>query len=255
MALHRVDNIEEAIQLALQLEEYLKAMLSSQASQYSGDSNARNFSQLTDRRVQTFPGTSQCNNAASKATKDPRENIHVPEEGESDAEDPLERGDVPATRNVKRCLLTVPMRRIRGLLPFSTLILGCLVVRSLSMESFAVFLGFLESQYGVVRIRPSGNGQSLNELYRRVIYRNNTLTDLLTTSKSTPGELVMCQEKLVQEAVDTLLDNGIRGQPMTDGHNKVYKSFSDVIEGKEGRFRETLLGKRVDHSGRSVIVE
>nr|UVW79780.1 RNA polymerase beta' subunit [Gymnocarpos przewalskii]UVW79861.1 RNA polymerase beta' subunit [Gymnocarpos przewalskii]UVW79942.1 RNA polymerase beta' subunit [Gymnocarpos przewalskii] len=94
----------------------------------------------------------------------------------------------------------------------------------------------------------------INELYRRVIYRNNTLTDLLTTSRSTPGELVMCQEKLVQEAIDTLLDNGIRGQPMRDGHNKVYKSFSDVIEGKEGRFRETLLGKRVDYSGRSVIV-
>nr|AGQ55666.1 RNA polymerase beta [Alstroemeria aurea] len=94
----------------------------------------------------------------------------------------------------------------------------------------------------------------INELYRRVIYRNNTLTDLLTTSRSAPGQLVMCQEKLVQEAVDTLLDNGIRGQPMRDGHNKVYKSFSDVIEGKEGRFRETLLGKRVDYSGRSVIV-
>nr|YP_009123243.1 RNA polymerase beta [Chloranthus serratus]AJM69975.1 RNA polymerase beta [Chloranthus serratus] len=94
----------------------------------------------------------------------------------------------------------------------------------------------------------------INELYRRVIYRNNTLTDPLTTSRSTPGESVMCQEKLVQEAVDTLLDNGIRGQPMKDGHNKVYKSFSDVIEGKEGRFRETLLGKRVDYSGRSVIV-
>nr|YP_010581393.1 RNA polymerase beta' subunit [Triphyophyllum peltatum]UZT27798.1 RNA polymerase beta' subunit [Triphyophyllum peltatum] len=94
----------------------------------------------------------------------------------------------------------------------------------------------------------------INELYRRVIYRNNTLTDLLTPSRSTPGELVMCQEKLVQEAVDTLLDNGIRGQPIRDGHNKVYKSFSDIIEGKEGRFRETLLGKRVDYSGRSVIV-
>nr|YP_009922301.1 RNA polymerase beta' subunit [Garcinia oblongifolia]QNA48158.1 RNA polymerase beta' subunit [Garcinia oblongifolia] len=94
----------------------------------------------------------------------------------------------------------------------------------------------------------------INELYRRVIYRNNTLTDLLTTSRSTPGELVMCQEKLVQEAVDTLLDNGIRGQPMRDGYNKVYKSFSNIIEGKEGRFRETMLGKRVDYSGRSVIV-
>nr|YP_009705121.1 RNA polymerase beta' subunit [Patrinia heterophylla]YP_010270590.1 RNA polymerase beta' subunit [Patrinia rupestris]QFQ34328.1 RNA polymerase beta' subunit [Patrinia heterophylla]UJY97522.1 RNA polymerase beta' subunit [Patrinia rupestris] len=94
----------------------------------------------------------------------------------------------------------------------------------------------------------------INELYRRVIYRNNALTDLLTTSRSTPGELVMCQEKLVQEAVDTLLDNGVRGQPTRDGQNKVYKSFSDIIEGKEGRFRETLLGKRVDYSGRSVIV-
>lgn len=94
----------------------------------------------------------------------------------------------------------------------------------------------------------------INELYRRVIYRNNTLMDLLTTSRSTPGELVMCQEKLVQEAVDTLLDNGIRGQPMRDGHTQVYKSFSDVIAGKEGRFRDTLLGKRVDYSGRSVII-
>nr|YP_010924239.1 RNA polymerase beta' subunit [Wunderlichia mirabilis]WKB10998.1 RNA polymerase beta' subunit [Wunderlichia mirabilis] len=94
----------------------------------------------------------------------------------------------------------------------------------------------------------------INELYRRIIYRNNTLTDLLTTSRSTPEELIMSQEKLLQEAVDTLLDNGICGQPMRDGHNRVYKSFSDVIEGKEGRFRETLLGKRVDYSGRSVIV-
>ncbi|XP_060667205.1 DNA-directed RNA polymerase subunit beta'-like [Ziziphus jujuba] len=64
----------------------------------------------------------------------------------------------------------------------------------------------------------------------------------------------MCQENLVQEAVDTLLDNGIRRQPMRDGHNKAYKSFLDVIEGKEGRIHETLLGKRVDYSGRSVIV-
>nr|UFY98024.1 RNA polymerase beta' subunit [Lonicera tangutica] len=94
----------------------------------------------------------------------------------------------------------------------------------------------------------------INELYRRVIYRNNTLTDLLTTSRFAPGELVMCQEKLVQEAVDTLLDNGIGGQPTKDGSNQVYKSFSDRIAGKEGRFRETLLGKRVDYSGRSVIV-
>nr|YP_010517856.1 RNA polymerase beta' subunit [Linum pallescens]UXN84012.1 RNA polymerase beta' subunit [Linum pallescens] len=94
----------------------------------------------------------------------------------------------------------------------------------------------------------------INELYRNVIYRNNILTDLVTTSKSTPGELVMSQESLLQEAVDRLLDNGSCGQPMRDGHDRLYKSFSDVIEGKEGRFRETMLGKRVDYSGRSVIV-
>ncbi|MBA0752745.1 hypothetical protein Gogos_001550, partial [Gossypium gossypioides] len=66
---------------------------------------------------------------------------------------------------------------------------------------------------------------------------------------SIPGK-----EKLVQEVVGTLHDNGIRGQPMWDSHNKVYKSFSDVIEGKERRFHQTLLGKRVDYLGRSVIV-
>nr|YP_010474020.1 RNA polymerase beta' subunit [Corydalis crispa]UVH68233.1 RNA polymerase beta' subunit [Corydalis crispa] len=92
----------------------------------------------------------------------------------------------------------------------------------------------------------------INELYRRVIFRNISLIRLL--KESSPGDAIMSQEKLVQEAVDTLLDNGLHGQPMKDRHNKVYKSFSDVIEGKEGRFRETLLGKRVDYSGRSVIV-
>jgi DNA-directed RNA polymerase subunit beta' len=94
----------------------------------------------------------------------------------------------------------------------------------------------------------------LNELYRRIIYRNNTLLDFLARSDSTPGGLIVCQKRLVQEAVDALIDNGIRGQPMRDSHNRPYKSFSDLIEGKEGRFRENLLGKRVDYSGRSVIV-
>nr|WVH39598.1 RNA polymerase beta' subunit [Cleistocactus hyalacanthus] len=94
----------------------------------------------------------------------------------------------------------------------------------------------------------------INELYRRIIVRNNILTDLLEPSEFTPHYLLRSQEKLLQQTVDTLLDNGIRGQPMRDGHNKVYKSFSDLIEGKEGRFRETVLGKRVDYSGRSVIV-
>ncbi|KAJ8425422.1 hypothetical protein Cgig2_032222 [Carnegiea gigantea] len=94
---------------------------------------------------------------------------------------------------------------------------------------------------------------NINKLYRRVIIRNNILTGLLT-SGFTPKDVVASQEKFLQEATDTLLDNGIHGQPMRDGHNKVYKSFSDVIEGKEGRFRETVLGKRVNYSGHSVIV-
>ena len=64
----------------------------------------------------------------------------------------------------------------------------------------------------------------------------------------------MSQKRLIQEAVDALIDNGIRGQPMRDVNNRPYKSISEVIEGKEGRFRENSLGKRVDHSGRFVIV-
>lgn len=94
----------------------------------------------------------------------------------------------------------------------------------------------------------------LNELYRRVIYRNNTLLDFLVRSDSTPGGLIVCQKRLVQEAVDALIDNGIRGQLMKDSNNRAYKSFSSLIQGKQGRFRENLLGKRVDYSGRSVIV-
>eukprot|EP01018_Ginkgo_biloba_P040955 Gb_09030 [translate_table: standard] len=90
----------------------------------------------------------------------------------------------------------------------------------------------------------------LNELYRKVIHQNNTLTNLLARSGSTLGGLVICQKKLVQEAVDALLDNGIRGQPMKDSRDRPYKSFSDVIEGKEGRSHE----RRVDYSGCSVIV-
>nr|YP_010716114.1 RNA polymerase beta' subunit [Crepidomanes latealatum]WDE75849.1 RNA polymerase beta' subunit [Crepidomanes latealatum] len=93
-----------------------------------------------------------------------------------------------------------------------------------------------------------------NELYRRIIYRNNTLVDFRSRSEFTPEGLIVCQKRLIQEAVDALIDNGIRGQPMRDINNRPYKSFSEVIEGKEGRFRENLLGKRVDYSGRSVIV-
>ncbi|KAH7658033.1 DNA-directed RNA polymerase subunit beta' protein [Dioscorea alata] len=77
----------------------------------------------------------------------------------------------------------------------------------------------------------------INELYRRVNYRNNTLIDPLVTSRSILGELVMCQEILVQEAMDTHFDNVIHEQHMKDDPNKVYKSFSDIIEGKDGRFQ------------------
>nr|YP_009166682.1 RNA polymerase beta [Tanaecium tetragonolobum]ALB78250.1 RNA polymerase beta [Tanaecium tetragonolobum] len=102
----------------------------------------------------------------------------------------------------------------------------------------------------------------ITELYRRVILRNKIITNLLrinrrinrSISRSTPEEVVIGQDKLLQEAVDALLDNGICGQPVRDDKNRLYKSFSDMIEGKEGRFRQTLLGKRVDYSGRSVIV-
>nr|YP_009562293.1 RNA polymerase b'-subunit [Trichomanes trollii]QAV57650.1 RNA polymerase b'-subunit [Trichomanes trollii] len=93
-----------------------------------------------------------------------------------------------------------------------------------------------------------------NELYRKIIYRNNTLIDFQLRSDFTPEGLIICQKRLIQEAVDALIDNGVRGQPMRDINNRPYKSFSEVIEGKEGRFRENLLGKRVDYSGRSVIV-
>lgn len=94
----------------------------------------------------------------------------------------------------------------------------------------------------------------LNELYRKILYRNNMLLEFLVKNDYTPEGLIICQKRLVQEAVDSLFDNGIRGQPTKDSHNRPYKSFSDLLEGKEGRFRENLLGKRVDYSGRSVIV-
>nr|UDZ61162.1 RNA polymerase beta subunit [Echinodorus cordifolius]UDZ61163.1 RNA polymerase beta subunit [Echinodorus paniculatus] len=93
----------------------------------------------------------------------------------------------------------------------------------------------------------------INELYKRVISRNNILRSYLR-SRVTPGDVIRAQEILVQKTVDALLDNGRRGQPMRDHDNQIYKSFSDILGGKEGRFRETLLGKRVDYSGRSVIV-
>lgn len=95
----------------------------------------------------------------------------------------------------------------------------------------------------------------LNVLYQRVIRRNNNLFQSIENSRVflMPG-LFIDQKRLVQQAVDALLDNSIGGQPVRDRNDRPYKSFSDFLQGKEGRFRENLLGKRVDYSGRSVIV-
>nr|YP_009582602.1 RNA polymerase beta [Selaginella lyallii]QBL02068.1 RNA polymerase beta [Selaginella lyallii] len=97
-------------------------------------------------------------------------------------------------------------------------------------------------------------GSDINELYRRIVFRNNSLGNLLARRIFAPEGVVVCQKKLLQGAVDALLGNGIGSDPMTDTDDRPFKSFSDMIQGKEGRFRENLLGKRVDYSGRSVIV-
>nr|YP_009154339.1 RNA polymerase beta [Metasequoia glyptostroboides]AKM70797.1 RNA polymerase beta [Metasequoia glyptostroboides] len=95
----------------------------------------------------------------------------------------------------------------------------------------------------------------LNELYQTVIRRNNILSQFIkNTHAFLIPDLLGDQKRLVQRAVDALLDNSIGAQPVKDSHDRPYKSFSDFIQGKEGRFRENLLGKRVDYSGRSVIV-
>nr|YP_784061.1 RNA polymerase beta' subunit 1 [Pelargonium x hortorum]Q06FX0.1 RecName: Full=DNA-directed RNA polymerase subunit beta'; AltName: Full=PEP; AltName: Full=Plastid-encoded RNA polymerase subunit beta'; Short=RNA polymerase subunit beta' [Pelargonium x hortorum]ABI17252.1 RNA polymerase beta' subunit 1 [Pelargonium x hortorum]AKF43457.1 RNA polymerase beta' subunit [Pelargonium x hortorum] len=94
----------------------------------------------------------------------------------------------------------------------------------------------------------------LNTLYKEVISNNKILSDSLLGCKFVPEQLLTGQEKIVQVAVDQLLDNRISGQPRRDRNKQLYKSFSDILAGKEGRFRQTLLGRRVDYSGRSVIV-
>ena len=92
----------------------------------------------------------------------------------------------------------------------------------------------------------------LNDLYRRVINRNNRLQKLLELGA--PGIIVNNEKRMLQEAVDALIDNGRRGRPVTGPNNRALKSLSDMLKGKQGRFRQNLLGKRVDYSGRSVIV-
>ena len=92
----------------------------------------------------------------------------------------------------------------------------------------------------------------LNDLYRRVINRNNRLKRLL--SLEAPDIIVRNEKRMLQEAVDALIDNGRRGRPVTGPGNRSLKSLSDMLKGKQGRFRQNLLGKRVDYSGRSVIV-
>ncbi|MDR1066068.1 MAG: DNA-directed RNA polymerase subunit beta' [Clostridiales bacterium] len=92
----------------------------------------------------------------------------------------------------------------------------------------------------------------LNDLYRRVINRNNRLKRLLDLGA--PDIIVRNEKRMLQEAVDALIDNGRRGRPVTGPGNRALKSLSDLLKGKQGRFRQNLLGKRVDYSGRSVIV-
>ncbi len=92
----------------------------------------------------------------------------------------------------------------------------------------------------------------LNDLYRRVINRNNRLKRLLDLGA--PDIIVRNEKRMLQEAVDALIDNGRRGKPVTGPGNRALKSLSDMLKGKQGRFRQNLLGKRVDYSGRSVIV-
>ncbi len=92
----------------------------------------------------------------------------------------------------------------------------------------------------------------LNDLYRRVINRNNRLKRLMELGA--PDIIVRNEKRMLQEAVDALIDNGRRGRAITGSHNHTLKSLSDMLRGKQGRFRQNLLGKRVDYSGRSVIV-
>ena len=92
----------------------------------------------------------------------------------------------------------------------------------------------------------------LNDLYRRIIKRNNRLEKLLELGA--PEIIVRNEKRMLQEAVDALIDNGRRGRPVTGPGNRALKSLSDMLKGKQGRFRQNLLGKRVDYSGRSVIV-
>ena len=92
----------------------------------------------------------------------------------------------------------------------------------------------------------------LNDLYRRVINRNNRLAKLMELGS--PDIIIRNEKRMLQEAVDALIDNGRRGRPVTGPNNRALKSLSDMLKGKQGRFRQNLLGKRVDYSGRSVIV-
>ena len=92
----------------------------------------------------------------------------------------------------------------------------------------------------------------LNDLYRRVINRNNRLKKLMELGA--PNIIIRNEKRMLQEAVDALIDNGRRGRPVTGPNNRPLKSLSDMLKGKQGRFRQNLLGKRVDYSGRSVIV-
>ena len=109
-----------------------------------------------------------------------------------------------------------------------------------------------DPSHGSARRRHVLQRRDLNDLYRRVINRNNRLKKLLELGA--PDIIVRNEKRMLQEAVDALIDNGRRGRPVTGPNNRPLKSLSDMLKGKQGRFRQNLLGKRVDYSGRSVIV-
>jgi len=105
---------------------------------------------------------------------------------------------------------------------------------------------------GAARWRPLRDRRTSNDLYRRVINRNNRLKRLIELRA--PDIIVRNEKRMLQEAVDALFDNGRRGRVITGANKRPLKSLADMLKGKQGRFRQNLLGKRVDYSGRSVIV-
>ena len=137
----------------------------------------------------------------------------------------------------------------------STRCMTCVAVIVIAAHVDERFVDDRNQKLTIVRVQLAGGRfatSDLNDLYRRVINRNNRLRRLLELGA--PDIIVRNEKRMLQEAVDSLIDNGRRGRPVTGPNNRALKSLSDLLKGKQGRFRQNLLGKRVDYSGRSVIV-